>query len=126
EHAGGGIHRVPNAMQWHHPCGNRLATFIEVPLSLATMAWRVLPRPLAKPSHGLLPGFHVAAMVFVEPRETERPSVKRGQLRNDAIYLILDLFGALGERGNIFLADVNFDPVPRLRPMPSVTNALDS
>ena len=65
-------------------------------------------------------------MVFLEPRETERPGVKRGQLRNDAVYLVLDLFGALDERGNIFLPDVILDPVPRLPPVPGVANALDS
>ena len=76
--------------------------------------------------HMPLPLLHMAAVVIIHSRETERPGVKRGQLRNDATYLILDLFGALDERGNIFLPDVIFDPVPRLRPMPSVTNALDS
>ena len=97
-----------------------------MPLSLATMAWRVLTRPFAKPPHGLLPGFHVTSMVFLEPRETERPGVKRGKLRDNAVYLVLDLLGAFGERRNVLLPDVFLDPVPRLRPMPSIANALDS
>ena len=65
-------------------------------------------------------------MVFLESRETEGPRMKRGKLRDNAVYLVLDLFGALGESRNIFLPDVILDPVSRLRPMPGVANTLNS
>src|SRR5690606_37596852 len=96
------------------------------PLGLTAVAMRVLPCPFTKPPHGLLPSFHVSAMVFLEPRETERPGVDGGKLRDNAVYLVLDLFGALGKCRNVFLPDVILDPVPRLRPMPGIANTLDS
>jgi len=68
----------------------------------------------------------VAAMIFVKTREAERPSMKRGKLRDNSVYLVLDLFGALSERRNVFLPDIFLDPVPCLRPMPGVNNVLNS
>jgi hypothetical protein len=86
----------------------------------------MFPREFAALVHVPLPLLHVAAMVFLEPRETERPGVKRGELRDNSVYFVLDLLGALGERRNVFLPDVILDPVPPLRPMPSIANMLDS
>ena len=34
-------------------------------------------------------------MVFLEPRETERPCVKRGKLGDNYVYLVLDLLGTV-------------------------------
>lgn len=52
--------------------------------------------------------------------------MNRGKFCDNAINRVFDLFDAFGERRNIFLPDVILDPVPRLRPMPRVTNMLDS
>ena len=67
-----------------------------------------------------------AISISLSREKAERPGMKRGKFRDNAVYLILDLFGALGERRNVFLPDVILDPVSRLRPMPGVANALDS
>lgn len=68
----------------------------------------------------------MAATVFLESRETEGPRMKRGKLCDNAVYLVINLSGALGESWNVFPSDVILDPISRLPPMPSVANMLNS
>lgn len=51
--------------------------------------------------------------------------MKRGQLRDSAVQLILDLFGPPGESRHILLPDVLLDPVSRLCPVPGIADMLN-
>src|SRR5690606_4668582 len=103
---------IPNPMERHYPCRNCFATCVEMLLGFFAPVRRVNTMPASQLMHCLLPCHHMLLMFSFQPRETERPGIKRGKLHDNAVYLVLDLLGALGEGRSVFLPDVFMDPVP--------------
>jgi hypothetical protein len=71
------------------------------------------------------PRLQVPAMRLFQSLKAECPRMKCSELRDNAVYFVFDLFSSLGERWNVFLPDVLFNPMACLSPMPSIINLLD-